>query len=768
MQTKPVLALMALAGGVLLMSCGDEGGPTLQQNNTQFENNENNALKPDGSSCASGDECIGGSCVTGKCTSASCIDGAKNGDESDIDCGAIGCTRCAVGKTCDEDLDCVSGICNDGVCRDKNCGDSIKNGLETDVDCGFLCGPCDDGKACNEVSDCVSEVCSNNVCLAPTCSDTKKNGTETDVDCGGPCEPCGIAARCSVPADCDTGVCTDGVCQAPVCTDAVKNGTETAVDCGGRECGPCDDGAACAQATDCVSGVCDPGTRTCSTASCDDRKLNGIETDVDCGGDCPPCAPTKRCDEADDCVSGICDVTKLCSTPTCTDMVQNGDETGLDCGGRCGGCPDGAACVVADDCTSLVCTGNICQAGQCSDGQLNGTETDVDCGSNCNDCADNKSCLADTDCLSNSCRNNRCAAATCTDTKLNGSESDIDCGGSCQTKCDPGERCNYAADCESNVCGLDGLCQASTCQDGVQNQDETDIDCGGLTCEKCELGDSCGANLDCESNICGGGAAGPICAECVENQKQTTTRTCGYLTRGQVQQTCLGGFWADTACVNVWYGSCKELLQDKPNTLDGNYTLDPDGPATGFPSFTAFCDMTTDGGGWTDITPCIAKDKLNAELVALQTAKTSTFENCRPKTQDEAGGHAYHWTFDFPSGYREFYFKDYEAKANAAPNNTSDLGWIQTSWTQQYSGNNMGDIAFGTPFQAGPTYSYSRFAPGSFSNGTSCNSCVQPWPGQATINPIGGTSTKFRIAWSEVGPEFEGWYPWWTGSIRLR
>jgi len=46
------------------------------------------------------------------------------------------------------------------------------------------------------------------------------------------------------------------------------------------------------------------------------------------------------------------------------------------------------------------------------------------------------------------------------------------------------------------------------------------------------------------------------------------------------------------------YASCKAILTATPGAGSGTYTIDPDG-AGGNPSFSAYCDMTTDGGGWT-------------------------------------------------------------------------------------------------------------------------------------------------------------------------
>lgn len=46
----------------------------------------------------------------------SCIDGAKNGSETDVDCGGSCPTKCAGAKACAGDADCASGRCAGSVC----------------------------------------------------------------------------------------------------------------------------------------------------------------------------------------------------------------------------------------------------------------------------------------------------------------------------------------------------------------------------------------------------------------------------------------------------------------------------------------------------------------------------------------------------------------------------------------------------------------------------------------------------------------------------
>lgn len=96
---------------------------------------------------------------------------------------------------------------------------------------------------------------------------------------------------------------------------------------------------------------------------CRDRRRNGLETDVDCGGpECQKCAAVKACSIAEDCQSNACDA-GACRAPSCTDGVRDGYEGDIDCGGSCPACATGMLCAADSDCTS----------GSCSNGAERGT-----------------------------------------------------------------------------------------------------------------------------------------------------------------------------------------------------------------------------------------------------------------------------------------------------------------------------------------------------------------------------------------------------------
>jgi hypothetical protein len=47
------------------------------------------------------------------------------------------------------------------------------------------------------------------------------------------------------------------------------------------------------------------------------------------------------------------------------------------------------------------------------------------------------------------------------------------------------------------------------------------------------------------------------------------------------------------------FKSCKEILTNNASAVSGVYNIDPDGATGALPGTSCYCDMTTDGGGWT-------------------------------------------------------------------------------------------------------------------------------------------------------------------------
>jgi hypothetical protein len=208
----------------------------------------------------------GGGTLTGgtsSTSSPSCVDGVMNGLETDVDCGQVCLTRCALGRRCELDADCAQGECNNGICG--YCGNGVLDGDETDVDCGGSCLGCL-GDACSIDLDCAA----SNVCgptgLCTHCGNGISDGDEVGEDCGGSCPGC-YGDACVTDDECATGLCIGEACNYDHCVA----GWET--DPLGLECqqaqpgGPnyqsdrveCADILMCYMVEDCGPGTCPAG-----------------------------------------------------------------------------------------------------------------------------------------------------------------------------------------------------------------------------------------------------------------------------------------------------------------------------------------------------------------------------------------------------------------------------------------------------------------------------------------------------------------------------
>jgi formylglycine-generating enzyme required for sulfatase activity len=270
-----------------------------------------------------------------------------------------------------------------GACSEPSCDNGKIDGDEEGRDCGgSKCRKCE-GKDCTDSSECKSRICFMNKC-APS-------GTKV---CGvGVASLCKDGARCDLDADCETDYCgagtTASTCGAPpadVHRDRRRNGGETGIDCGGTSMIECAANQGCKVDADCIS-TCNQTTKKCNVPSANDGKKNNGETDIDCGGpNAPKCKVTKACAKNSDCMLNTCSG-NVCATPSISDGVKNGLETDIDCGGgtltedaitiTAPRCRFEQACSASGDCrTPSVCSPEgKCQPPSCGTAEAAGIKT---------------------------------------------------------------------------------------------------------------------------------------------------------------------------------------------------------------------------------------------------------------------------------------------------------------------------------------------------------------------------------------------------------
>jgi Stigma-specific protein, Stig1/Fibrinogen beta and gamma chains, C-terminal globular domain len=239
-------------------------------------------------------------------------------------------------------------------------------------------------------------------------------------------------------------------------------------------------------------------------------------------------------------------------------------------------------------CDNECAAGEVCDEGVCSSACVGGTtecdglcvDTQVD-PSYCGDC--NTVCGANEVCSAGSC-GMECVGGT------------TECDGLCvDTQVDP----SYCGDCNT-VCGANEVCSAGSC--GMECVGGT-TECGGL-CVDTQVDPSyCG---DCITT-CG---AGEVCSSgsCVLQCAPPNVECGGVCTNTDNDDANCGSCGdACPATASCHQGACEflphprnclEILESGDATADGVYMIAP-GSGTDATPLEAYCDMTTDGGGWT-------------------------------------------------------------------------------------------------------------------------------------------------------------------------
>ncbi|MBK8264655.1 MAG: DUF4215 domain-containing protein [Nannocystis sp.] len=227
---------------------------------------------------------------------------------------------------------------------------------------------------------------------------------------------------------------------------------------------------------------------------------------------------------------------------------------------------DNGACTTT--CKLPICGDGYVQAGEaCDDGNDDNNDTCVE-GCAANVCGDGfvgpgEACDDPRD---PSCTD-KCALATCGDGILhqgeecddgNGDDDDA-CISTClNAVCGDGhvylgvELCDDGD--QNNANGCTTLCAPPACDDGIKSGLETDVDCGG-SCTDCSKGQACAKGSDCDTDAC-----------------------------------------ADNIC--AFGRHCQDIRTSSPEAPTGLYTVDFDGDGPE-PEATVYCEMDTDGGGWT-------------------------------------------------------------------------------------------------------------------------------------------------------------------------
>jgi hypothetical protein len=294
-----------------------------------------------------GNACTADVCTAGKPSNPPAPKGAACDQNGGMLCnGAGSCVACLATSDCPgADTECKTRLCAAGTCAFTYAPLGKATAAQVAGDChqnqcdgsGNVVGAIDDGDLPQDASQCTNDVCTagapSNPPLAAGTACNQNGGAHCNGS--GACVQCATASDCpGADTDCKTRTCAAGVCgenDKPAGTIAKSQVTgdchQYQCDASGNIASVVDngdlpvDGNACtldqcamgtpsnppaAAGTSCGSGLQCNGSGAC-VAGCFDGKVDGSETDVDCGGGaCGACGSYLVCKAPSDCASGAC------------------------------------------------------------------------------------------------------------------------------------------------------------------------------------------------------------------------------------------------------------------------------------------------------------------------------------------------------------------------------------------------------------------------------------------------------------------------------
>ncbi len=385
------------------------------------------------------------------------------------------------------------------------------------------------------------------------------------------CTPSCAHGSCVAPGSCDcAGTGYSGTsCETPVCTASCTNGaTCTAPDtCSCPDgywdatCSSACDGGACAGTMACDQTT---GAATACVGGCDAGSYGATCTEA--------CAAVDHCDVTPTCTTGADSVCGTCASG----FLPDGSGGCVECLGA-GDCADDG-----NDCTAAACEVGVCVHNALTAGTSCGDGSDTEC-TNPDTCDGAGACLANHEVATVDCGD---AGSECVNQdKCDGSGSCTDngfvaaataCGDGSDTACDNPDTCDGSGTCQPNyepnttACRADaGACDVAESCDGAGACPADGFEPDGTACSNgafCDGAETC-ASGSCVDNADPCPANTSVCEEATDD------------------------------CAPI-YAGCVDA-RDSGEVTSGTYFIDPDGIGVGAAPFAVYCDMTTEGGGWT-------------------------------------------------------------------------------------------------------------------------------------------------------------------------